>query len=137
MAGMKSGGGRRGSGGAPRRAGGQRTGRAAARPVPQPAAPAGPSRRHLAHILREGAIWNVFVKTTAGPDTAAAVLLEFARMGADDPSGRYSTPLTGRLREALYDGGSVSRADLLHELELAIQAEAARQDAATGAGSTE
>jgi hypothetical protein len=124
---MKSRGGRRGSGGTSRQAGDDRGRRGAARPVPQPAAHDGASRIRLTHILREGAIWNVFVTTTAGQ--AAAVLLEFERTGGDGLVDRYSTPLTGRLRDALYGGGSVSKADLLHELQLAIDAAAASREA--------
>jgi hypothetical protein len=77
----------------------------------------------------------VVITTTAGQDNSAAVLLEFERTSADAPSARYSTPLTGHLRDALYGGGAVSRADLLQELERAI-AEAS-QDGATAAGPTE
>ncbi|MBR9990649.1 MAG: hypothetical protein KFH98_12895 [Gemmatimonadetes bacterium] len=115
----------------------ERTPRAAGRAVTQPAAQSGSSRIHLTHILRDGAIWNVFVATTAGPGAPAAVLLEFERTGGDDAAHRYSTPLTGQLRDALYGGGSVDRADLVHELELAIRTDAARLDEATAAGSTE
>lgn len=83
------------------------------------------------------AIWNVFVTTSTGQGAPAAVLLEFERTGGGDQPDRYSTALAGRLREALYGGGSVSRADLVHELELAIQAQAASQHEPGAAGSTE
>jgi hypothetical protein len=126
---MKSRGGRRGSGGTSRQGGEERGRRGPARPVPQPAAHDGASRIKLTHILREGVIWNVFVTTTAGQAAAAAVLLEFERTGGDGLMDRYSTPLTGRLRDALYGGGSVSKADLLHELQLAIESAAASREA--------
>ncbi|HUF51908.1 MAG TPA: hypothetical protein VMN60_13880 [Longimicrobiales bacterium] len=115
----------------------ERTPRAAARAVAQPAAQTGSSRIHLTHILRGGAIWNVFIATTVGHGAPAAVLLEFERTRGDDQPARYSTALAGRLRDALYGGGSVSRADLVHELELAIRTDAARLDEAAAAGSTE
>lgn len=137
MAGMKSKGGRRGSGGALRQAGVQRTARAAGRAVSQPAANTASSRIHLTHIVRDGAIWNVFIATTAGHGGPAAVLLEFERTGGDDQPDRYSTTLAGQLREALYGGGSVSRADLMHELEFAIQSDAVRLEEANAAGSAE
>jgi hypothetical protein len=134
---MKPKGGRRGSAGVTRKAGVERTSRAAGRSVTQPAAQSGSSRIQLTHILRDGAIWNVFIATTAGHGAPAAVLLEFERTGGDDQPVRYSTALTGGLRDALYGGGSVSRADLVHELELAMQSDAARREARNAAGSTE
>jgi hypothetical protein len=137
MAGMKSKGGRRGSAGASRKAGAQRKPRAAAGPVARPADQIGTSRIHLTRIIRDGAIWNVVVATTGGDDATAAVLLEFERTDGDGQPDRYATPLTGRLRDALYGGGSVSRADLVHELELAIRTDAARTGDATAEGSRE
>jgi hypothetical protein len=125
MAGMKRTGGPRGSAGASSEAGTGRPPRGGGRAVTQPAPQSGSSRIHLTNVLREGAIWNVFIATTAGHGAPAAVLLEFERTRGDNQAGRYSTPLTGRLREALYCGGSVSRAELVNELELAIRSDEA------------
>jgi hypothetical protein len=144
MGGMKSSGGRRNSaggrrktGGGRRKAGTQQQPPGSARASAQPGAPPDSSRIHLTHILRGNAIWHVFVATRAGSGADATVHLEFERAGGDDESDRYSSLLTGPLRDALYGGGAVSRADLLHELELAIQSEAARREAPDAVSSGE
>lgn len=103
----------------------------------QPFAQGGSSRIHLAHILRDGAIWQVFIATAAGHGETAAVLLEFERSGGGDEPNSYATPLRGRLRDALYGGGSVARADLVHELDLAIRTDVSRLDETAAAGSKE
>jgi hypothetical protein len=104
--------------------------------LPPPAPQGGSSRIHLTHILHDGAIWHVFIATTAGHGADAAVLLEFERTNGDDEPNRYATPLTGRLRDALYGGGSVARADLVHELDRAIRTAATGPDEAAAGGST-
>jgi hypothetical protein len=125
MSGMKSKGGRRGSRGPSARGGAARSSRPAPGTAPEPAASSGSSRIRLTHILRDGAIWQVFIVTTSGPGPTAAVLLEFERTGGAGEPDRHATPLTGRLRDALYDGGPVSRADLVRELDRALQTGAA------------
>lgn len=82
------------------------------------------SRLLLTHVVREGALWEVFVATTAAQRAPTEVRLEFVhRRPGQDPI-RYSSRVSGDLLEALHRGGPLSRADLEQELEQAIRGEA-------------
>jgi hypothetical protein len=86
------------------------------------------SRLLLTHVVREGALWEVFVAATAAQRAAATVRLEFVHRVPGREPVRYSRPVSGPLLEALHRGGPLSRAELEHELEQAIR-DAAQDDA--------
>jgi hypothetical protein len=86
------------------------------------------SRLLLTHLVREGALWEVFVATTAAPRASATVRLEFVHKAPGQHPVRYSRPVSGPLLEALHRGSPLSRADLEQALEQAIR-DAAPDDA--------
>ena len=81
----------------------------------------GSSRIRLTRLLRDGALWDVFIATTARAGSPNIVRLEFERSGAGRDRVRYARPVCGQLLEALHGGASLSRADLDEELERAIR----------------
>lgn len=85
------------------------------------AAGQGTSRLLLTRLLREGTVWNVFIATSATAGAPNVVRLEFERSGPGHDEVRYTRRVKGPLLEALHSGGSLSRVDLEHELELAIR----------------
>lgn len=85
------------------------------------AAGQGSSRLLLTRLLRDGLIWNVFIATSATAGAPNVVRLEFERSGPGHDDVRYTRPVEGPLLDALHSGGSLSRVDLEHELELAIR----------------
>lgn len=82
------------------------------------------SRLLLTHVVREGALWEVFVATTASQRAPTEVRLEFVHRKPGQDPVRYSRPVSGALLEALHRGGALSRADLEQELDQAIRGEA-------------
>lgn len=80
----------------------------------------GPSRMLLTKVLREGAIWNVYVATIPQSGTSNLTQLEFER-SAEQKKLRYTRPAAEPLLDALHRGEPVSRASLQDELELAIR----------------
>jgi hypothetical protein len=82
------------------------------------------SRLLLTHVVREGAIWEVFVATTAAQRAPTEVRLEFVHSRPGQYPIRHSRRVTGALLDALHRGGALSRADLEQELEQAIRGEA-------------
>jgi hypothetical protein len=85
------------------------------------AGPGTSSRLLLTHVIREGALWEVFVAATAPQKEGATVHLEFVHKARDTSPVRYSRPVFGPLLEALHTGGPMSRRDLERELEQAIR----------------
>lgn len=85
------------------------------------AAGQGSSRLLLTRLLREGTIWTVFIATSAAAGAPTVIRLEFERSGPGQDKVRYTRPVEGPLLDALHSGGSLSRVDLEHELELAIR----------------
>lgn len=81
----------------------------------------GSSRLLLTRLLREGAIWDVYVATSAQAGGQNTTRLEFERSGGGQGKVRYGTPVEGPLLDALHSGAPVSRSDLERELELAIR----------------
>jgi hypothetical protein len=79
-----------------------------------------PARLLLTRLARDGAIWNVYIVTSAPAGGPAHTQLEFEDPGAD--SVRYTRRAEGALLDALYSGAPVSRSNLQDELELALAA---------------
>ena len=95
--------------------------------------PSGSSRLLLTRLLRDGAIWDVFIATTATAGASNVIQLEFARSGPEQDGVRLTRWVEGPLLEALHSGASLSRSDLEHELELAIrQADGGADEPPTG-----
>lgn len=126
--------GRKGSEKGPRRAAGKRASRpratrgseAAPNRADRGAGASGSSRLLLTRLLREGGIWDVYIATTAQAGTPNLTRLEFEGRGPERKNLRYSRPVESTILNALHSGGSVSRARLDEELEVAIrEAEAA------------
>jgi hypothetical protein len=84
----------------------------------------GPARMLLTRVLREGAIWNVYVATTARSGAPNLTQLEFEGTGAGQAKLRCTRPVAGPLLDALHSGAPISRASLQAELELALHAAA-------------
>lgn len=82
----------------------------------------GPARLLLTRLVREGAIWEVYIATTAQSGGANVTQLEFEGTGAEQEKLRYTRPAEGALLDALYSGSPVSRASLEEELDLAFAA---------------
>jgi len=80
----------------------------------------GSSRLLLTRVVREGAIWEVYVATTARTG-ARDVTLEFERTGPEHSRLRHTRPVQGALLDALHNGAPVSRVRLLEELDLAVR----------------
>ncbi|HSJ09791.1 MAG TPA: hypothetical protein VK928_07745 [Longimicrobiales bacterium] len=78
----------------------------------------GPARLLFTRLLRDGAIWSVYVATSG--DGASRTQLEFESTGR-----RCTRPVDGPLLAALHSGAPVSRSSLLDELELALAGEPA------------
>lgn len=71
--------------------------------------------------MREGAIWDVYVATTAQDGAPNVTQLEFEAAGAGPKRLRYTRPVQGLLLEALHNGTPVSRASLEEELDRAYR----------------
>jgi hypothetical protein len=80
-----------------------------------------PARLLLTRLVRDGAIWKVYVATTAQAGGGNVVVLEFEGTGADQEKVQYSRLIDGPLLDALRSGAPVSRAALHDELELAVR----------------
>lgn len=83
----------------------------------------GSSRLLLTRLLREGALWEVYVAAAARPGAPNQIHLEFEGKGPARQRLRYTRPVEGPLLEALHSGAPVSRARLEEELELACRAD--------------
>lgn len=81
----------------------------------------GPSRLLLTRLLRDGAIWEVHIATTARTGAPNLTLLEFEGTGTEQEKLCYTRPVEGSLLAALHSGTPVSRASLEEELELAFR----------------
>jgi hypothetical protein len=82
------------------------------------------SRLLLTRVVREGALWEVFVATTAAQRAPTEVRLEFVQRRPGQDPVRYSRRVSGAVLDALHRGGALSRTDLEQELEQAIREEA-------------
>ncbi|HUG39560.1 MAG TPA: hypothetical protein VMM12_03690 [Longimicrobiales bacterium] len=90
-------------------------------------APSASSRLLLTRLLRDGAVWDVFIATTSSAGTPNVIRMEFEHGSAGRDIVRYSRAVEGPLLDALHSGTSLSRADLEQELEEAIR-EATSED---------
>jgi hypothetical protein len=85
-----------------------------------PAGETGPARLLLTRLLRDSAVWDVYVATIAESGSPVRTRLEFVESGGPLQATRYTRPIAGPMLDALLSGMPVSRASLLAELEQAL-----------------
>jgi hypothetical protein len=88
-------------------------------------------------LVRDGAIWDVYVSTTAQNGAPNITRLEFEGKGPAGQRLRHTRPLEGALLDALHSGDPISRARLEEELDLAFRDAAGPSEPAEPAEPTE
>jgi hypothetical protein len=81
----------------------------------------GPSRLRLTRLVREGAIWDVYIATAPQSGGPNVTLLEFEGPGTTRTKLRCTRPVEGPLLDALHNGAPVSRTPLEEELDHALR----------------